>query len=255
MNPPQIVLTALPNIPLIQRGDDLIRSLLSGLRDASITLRDKDILVLASKIVSKAQGRVVRLDTVVPGARALELAQQTGKDAREVELMLRESTAVVRVRPGLIVTRHRLGFVSANAGIDHSNVQEGADDFVLLLPEDPDGTARRLRQELQARAAAEVGVIIADSHGRPHRLGTVGIAIGSAGLPALEDWRGRRDLFGYTLKHTDVGLADMLASAATLLLGQAREATPIVHIRGVFHAPGDGTAHDLVRPEEMDLFN
>lgn len=254
MSARQIVLTALPNIPLIRRGDELVQVILNGLSDASLTLQEDDVLVVASKIVSKAQGSVVRLDSVTPGARALELAQQTGKDAREIELMLQESSAVVRARPGLIVTRHRLGFVSANAGIDHSNVQEGAGEFVLLLPQDPDGTARRIHVELNERTGVRAGVVIADSHGRPHRLGTVGIAIGSAGLPALEDWRGRQDLFGYTLKHTDIGLADMLASAATLLLGQAREGTPVVHMRGVVHAPGDGTARDLVRSADMDLF-
>ncbi len=250
----QIVLTPLPNIPLVQRGDDLGALIRQGLKDAALTLQNRDVVVLASKIVSKAEGMLVSLGDVKPSHRALELAATTGKDAREIELMLQQSVEVMRARPGLILTRHRLGFVSANAGIDHSNVAKGTSEYVLLLPEDPDGTAQRLRAELCRSTGAEVAVIIADSHGRPHRLGTVGIAIGSAGLPALEDWRGREDLFGYKLKHTDIGLADMLASAATLLFGQAREATPIVHVRGAVWQGAEGTAQDLVRPESMNLF-
>ncbi|MGB8647990.1 MAG: coenzyme F420-0:L-glutamate ligase [Anaerolineae bacterium] len=251
---PQMTLTTLPGIPLIRSGDDLIPIIRKGLQDAAVALQDGDVLVLASKIVSKSEGRMVRLSSVTPGEHAQELALVTGKDARELELMLRDSTEVVRARPGLIITRHKLGFVSANAGLDHSNVPGGETDWVLLLPENPDATARMLCDRLHAETGARIGVILADSHGRPHRLGTVGVAIGAAGLPALEDWRGRIDLFGYVLQHTDIGLADMIASAATLLLGQAREGTPVVHVRGVVHTPGDGTARDLVRPKEMDLF-
>ncbi len=250
----QLVLTTLPNIPFVKRGDDIVQLLLNSLRDANIVLQDNDVMVLASKIVSKAQGRVAQLAEVTPSARAMELAQETGKDARELELILQESSEVVRIRKDLIVTRHRLGFVSANAGLDHSNVQEGADDFVLLLPLDPDATAQEIRKQLSAETGKQVAVIIADSHGRPHRMGTIGIAIGCAGLPALEDWRGRADLFGYELKHTDIGLADMLASAATLLFGQAREATPIVHVRGATWQGEPNNARTLVRPREMDLF-
>lgn len=250
----QVVLTALPNIPLVKSGDDVTRLILNGLRDANIELCDGDVIVIASKIVSKAEGRVVRLSDVKPSARALELADVTGKDAREIELMLQESSVVVRTRKDLIVTRHRLGFVSANAGIDHSNVQEGAADFVLLLPLDPDTSAAKIREQVGRETGKQVAVVIADSHGRPHRMGTIGIAIGCAGLPALEDWRGRQDLFGYELKHTDIGLADMLASAATLLLGQAREATPIVHVRGATWRGEPNNAWTLVRPREMDLF-
>ncbi len=250
---PQLTLTALPAIPLIHRGDDLAPIILQGLAAASIQFEAGDIVVIASKIVSKSEGRMYDLREVEPGDRARELAAITGKDARELELMLRESTEVVRTRPGLIITRHRLGFVSANAGLDHSNVS-GEENCVLLLPENPDASARALRERLRAATGVGVGVIIADSHGRPHRLGTVGVAIGVAGLPALENWRGRTDLFGYVLQHTEVGLADMVASAATLLLGQAREGTPIVHVRGVIHSAGEGAAADLVRPKEMDLF-
>lgn len=250
----QLILTTLPDIPLVKKGDDLGALILSGLGDATIELCDGDVIVVASKIVSKAEGRVVRLDDVMPNARALELAESTGKDAREVELILQESSDVVRARWGLIVTRHRLGFVSANAGIDHSNVQEGAEGFVLLLPVDPDASAAKIREQVHTATGKRVGVVIADSHGRPHRLGTIGVAVGSAGIPALEDWRGRQDLFRYELKYTDIGFADMLASGATLLFGQAGEGTPVVHVRGATWSGKSGTARDLVRPKEMDLF-
>jgi coenzyme F420-0:L-glutamate ligase / coenzyme F420-1:gamma-L-glutamate ligase len=250
----QTILTALPNVPLVKPGDDLATLTLCGLADAGIAIADDDILVFASKIVSKAEGREVQLGGVTPSERAIGLAEATGKDAREIELMLGESTEVVRARPGLIITRHKLGFISANAGLDHSNVAGGESDCVLLLPTDPDASAARIRDTVRTQTCVKVGVIIADSHGRPHRMGTVGVAIGVAGLAALEDWRGRRDLFGYVLQHTEVGLADMIASAATLLLGQAREGRPIIHVRGVPHSDGDGSARDLVRPKRMDLF-
>lgn len=250
----QLVLTALPKIPLIKPGDDVAAIILRGLDDAEISPRDDDILVVASKIVSKAEGRSVQLGAVVAGDRARELAATTGKDAREIELMLRESIHVLRARQGLIITRHKLGFICANAGLDRSNAGPDGNDCVLLLPVDPDASARTIRNRVKSATGAEMGVIIADSHGRPHRMGTIGVAIGVAGIPALEDWRGRQDLFGYVLQHTEVGLADMVASAATLLLGQAKEGTPIVHVRGAPHALGNGSARDLVRQPEMDLF-
>lgn len=253
VNGPRLSFTALPNIPLVQAGDDIVPMIVRGLGDAAIALQDGDVLVVASKIVSKAEGRQVQLGSVEVTRRARELAAATGKDAREIELMLRESSEVVRARPGLIITRHRLGFVSANAGLDHSNVAADGES-VLLLPEDPDASARKIRAGLKAATTATVGVIIADSHGRPHRLGTIGVAIGVAGLTALEDWRGRPDLFGYVLQHTEVAVADMIASAATLLLGQAREGTPIVHLRGSSALTGDGAARDLIRPQDLDLF-
>lgn len=250
----QLVLTTLENVPLVKAGDDAGQLIFDGLGAAQIALRDGDVIVIASKIISKAEGRLVRLGDVMPSARALELARETNKDAREIELMLQESSEVVRARKDLIVTRHRLGFVSANAGIDHSNVQGDADDFVLLLPLDPDATAEKIREQVNRETGKQVAIVIADSHGRPHRMGTIGIAIGCAGLPALEDWRGRADLFGYELKHTDIGLADMLASAATLLFGQAREGTPIVHVRGATWRGEPNNARTLVRPKELDLF-
>lgn len=247
-----ITLIPITGIPLIQPGDDLP----AILADALITHepRSGDVLVLAQKIVSKAEGQKVDLERVTPSPRALELAQITQKDPRVIEVILWDTQEVVRVRPGLIVVEHKLGFISANAGVDRSNVAPPGEDFVLRLPGDPDASAQRIRAALREHFHVDVGVIIADSHGRPHRMGTIGVAIGVAGLPGLEDWRGRKDLFGYTLEHTDVALADQIASAATLLLGQAAEGIPAVLVRDVRFEPRDGSARELVRPKHMDLF-
>jgi coenzyme F420-0:L-glutamate ligase / coenzyme F420-1:gamma-L-glutamate ligase len=251
-----LTLTAISRIPHIRPGDDVARLLLRALDEAGLALQDGDILAVAQKIISKAEGRQVRLADVEPGPRAVELAVQTAKDPRLVELILRESTSVSRLRPGVLIVRHRLGFTSANAGIDRSNVElDGADEeAVLLLPLDPDASARRLREAIRTEQGVAVGVIIADSHGRPFRLGTVGVAIGVAGLPALWDRRGEPDLYGFRLQHTDVGLADEIAAAAGLLMGQAAEGLPAVLMRGLHLPPGDGRATDLVRPIEQDLY-
>jgi coenzyme F420-0:L-glutamate ligase/coenzyme F420-1:gamma-L-glutamate ligase len=243
----------LSGIPLIQPGDDLAR-LLGEAIGRSGGLRDRDVLVIAQKIVSKAEGRYVNLDQVAPSPRAIEVALRCEKDPRLIEVILSESVEVVRLRPGLIITRHRLGFVSANAGVDRSNVAPEGIDRVLLLPIDPDRSAAHFRTALRDRCGADLAVIIADSHGRPHRIGTVGVAIGLAGLPGVEDWRGRKDLFGYTLQHTEVGLADQIAAAATLLLGQAAESIPAVIVRGVSFERREGSAGEINRPVEMDLF-
>lgn len=251
MNPIEII--PLTGIPLIQPGDDLARLLGDALIRAG-GLRDLDVLVIAQKIVSKAEGRYVDLDRVTPSLRAIELAAQCEKDPRLVDVILSESEEVVRVRPGLIITRHRLGFISANAGVDRSNVAPDGIDRVLLLPLQPDQSAAQIRATLRERFGIDSGVIIADSHGRPHRMGTVGVAIGLAGLPGVEDWRGRKDLFGYTLQHTEVGLADQIASAATLMLGQAAEAIPAVIVRNVLFEKREGSAREINRPREMDLF-
>jgi len=209
---------------------------------------------VAQKIISKAEGRLIDPAEVEPGDHALELAERVGKDPRLVELILRESDEVSRVRPGVLIVRHRLGFTSANAGIDRSNVGPGDAERVLLLPLDPDASARRIRATIAGERGVDVGVIITDSHGRPFRLGTVGVAIGVAGLPALWDRRGEPDRYGYRLQHTDVGVADEIAAAAGLLMGQAAEGQPAVLIRGLRLPPGDGRASDLVRPKELDLY-
>ncbi len=228
--------------------------LLDALDRAGLALRDGDVVAVAQKIISKAEGRVVRLDDVEPGEQARELAAQVGKDPRLVELILRESEEVSRLRPGVIIVRHRLGFTSANAGIDRSNVGPDGEERVLLLPLDPDASAARLRDVLRDATGAAVGIVITDSHGRPFRLGTVGIAIGVAGLPALWDRRGEPDRYGYRLQHTDVGVADEIAAAAGLLMGQAAEGLPAVLLRGLSLPPADGRAADLVRPKDLDLY-
>ncbi|HEY1981499.1 MAG TPA: coenzyme F420-0:L-glutamate ligase [Xanthobacteraceae bacterium] len=251
----QVRLTALSGVPLVRRGDDLISIILAALAASGETLCDGDVLVLAQKIVSKAQGRLVDLNTVVPSAEAERLAREVNKSARLVELILRESTEVVRHRRDVLVVAHRLGLVMANAGIDQSNVEQGGqDDTALLLPEDPDDTCAKLRAALRSHTGAEVAVIINDSHGRAFRNGTVGVAIGASGLPALADLRGAPDLYGRRLQSTEVGLADEIASAASLLMGQASEGHPIVLVRGLNRGPGEGCAADLVRPKKTDLF-
>ena len=252
-----MVLTALKRIPLIRQGDDLADIILSALPDSGIALEDDDILVLGQKIVSKAEGRMVNLANVVPGEPARQLASEVEKDPRLVELMLRESNSVLRSRPGTIIVEHKLGFICANAGIDHSNVAGAGtpeEEYVLLLPEDPDGSAASLRRELESRSGKRLGVMIIDSHGRAWRVGTVGMCIGLSGLPAVVDERGWKDLFGYTLRITIVGVADELAAAASLIMGQAAERTPVVHVRGFPYPLRDGSLRELIRPRELDLF-
>ncbi|MCI0395649.1 MAG: coenzyme F420-0:L-glutamate ligase [Chloroflexi bacterium] len=250
-----ITLTAVPGFPEVRPGDDVAELLLAALDAAGLALRDGDVLAIAHKVISKAEGRQVELGKVTPSQEAHELAAQTGKDPRLVELILRESVGISRMRPGLLIVRHRLGFTSANAGIDRSNVaQSGQGETVVLLPLDPDGSAARLRQAMQERWGVRVGVLITDSHGRPFRLGTVGVAIGLAGLPALWDRRGEPDRYGYRLQHTEVGTADEIAAAAGLLMGQAAEGRPVVLIRGLQLPPIEGQAGDLIRPPELDLY-
>ncbi|MCJ7584554.1 MAG: coenzyme F420-0:L-glutamate ligase [Anaerolineales bacterium] len=267
-----LTLTPLSSIPLIRPGDNLAGIILAELRTAHIELKDNDILVITSKIVSKVEGRLVNLTVIKPSKEAIELATRSARDTRMVELILQESREVLRVRPGTIIVEHRLGFVCANAGIDHSNVSpplppgegtgpalsevEGvrADDWVLLLPEDPDRSAAEIRHKLEAASGVRLGVMIIDSHGRAWRLGTVGMTIGLSGLPGVVDERGWQDLFGYTLQITVVGVADELAAAASLVMGQAAEATPVVHVRGFPYPLREGSLGELLRPKEQDMF-
>jgi coenzyme F420-0:L-glutamate ligase/coenzyme F420-1:gamma-L-glutamate ligase len=247
-------LTALPGLPMVQPGDDLVQILLNGLARATIILQNRDVLVVTSKIVSKAEGRIIELDSVIPTPEAAELATKTLKDPRIVELVLRESQSVSRTAPNTLIVRHRLGFVSANAGIDQSNL-DGGEQRVLLLPLDPDDSARRIRDGLKTATGADIGVVISDSHGRPFRLGNIGTAIGMAGLPSLLDLRGQTDLFGRVLRVSVMGYADMVAAAANLLTGEGAEGRPVVHLRGLdFPADADGRAEDMNRPPEMDLY-
>lgn len=245
-------ITAIPGLPIIQPGDDLPVLIAGALTAADLTLQDADVLVVTSKIVSKAEGRRVDLRTITPGDEALRLAEITRKDARVVELVLRESVEVSRARPGVLIVRHRLGFVSANAGIDQSNVA-GDEDTVLLLPSDPDASAAALRERLSRLTGAHIGIVISDSHGRAWRVGNLGVAIGVSGLPAVRDLRGQPDLFGRRLQISIQGYADMIASAAGLLSGEANEGLPVVLVRGLT-AQGEGRATDINRAIEFDLY-
>jgi len=252
-----LTLNPLQNIPLIRQNDNLADILLKSLQETNVDLQDDDILVLAQKIVSKAEGRMRNIVEVTPSIRAIELAGQTQKDARVVELMLEESNEILRTRIGAIIVEHRLGFVCANAGIDHSNVTglgNEKEEHVLLLPENPDESARKLREEIRQKTGVNIGVMIIDSHGRAWRNGTVGICIGLSGIPAVMDERGWKDLFGYTLQITVVGVADELAAAASLMMGQAAEGIPAVHVRGFPYPLGEGSLKELIRPKESDMF-
>ena len=251
-----MTLTALPGLPLVRPGDDLAGLIQAGLQAAGLGLENGDVLVVAQKVVSKVEGRTVNLAEVTPSDRARELARPGEKDPRVVEVILRESRRVVRAERGVLIVEHRLGFVCANAGVDHSNVSgEGeAGEWVLLLPEDPDGSARSLRQGLESWSGKLLGVLIIDSHGRAWRMGTVGVAIGVSGFPALVDLRGRPDLYGYRLRITQVGLADEIAAAASALMGQADERRPVVHVRGLPYPLREGSVVELIRPASEDLF-
>ena len=251
----KITLIALSGIKLVEPGDDLGAISVAALQDNGTVPKEGDVLVVAQKIVSKAEGRYVDVTTVQPSERAVALAAEVDKDPRFVEVVLSEAERVVRHRPGLLIVEHRLGFVMANAGIDHSNV--GAADRgerVLLLPVDPDGSARALRQHVMEAFGVGIGVIISDSFGRPWRKGTVGVALGAAGLPAFVDLRGRPDLFGRELLVTETGFADEIAAAAGLLMGQADEAMPMVLVRGLAWSAPDLPVAALIRPAEHDLF-
>jgi len=249
-----LVLTPLEGLPLIKQGDDIVQLVLDALGRQKLELSKGDIIVLAQKIVSKIEGRRMHLGKVKPSKQAKELAAKTEKDPRLVQLILDESTEVLRSRPGLLVVEHRLGFVCANAGIDHSNVDSEDKDWVLLLPQNPDASAQALRQKFEAASGARLGVLIIDSHGRAWRDGVEGVAIGVAGLPGVVDLRGRYDLMGRQLQATTVGAADELAAASSLVMGQASEGCPAVHVRGFPYPMREGSLRELLRPKERDLF-
>jgi len=246
---------AVPGLPMIKPGDDLAALIAEGFARGGIEPRTGDVLAVAQKVVSKSEGRSVDLATVVPSARAIELAKEIQKDPRLVELILSESVRVVRSRPNVLIVEHRLGFVMANAGIDQSNVapSDGV-ERALLLPVDPDGSAEALRAGLAGLFGVPPAVIITDSFGRPFRRGTAGVAIGAAGLPALLDLRGNPDLFGRILQVSISGFADEIAAAASLVMGQGDEAQPVVLVRGLSWQAPANPASNLVRPASEDMF-
>jgi coenzyme F420-0:L-glutamate ligase/coenzyme F420-1:gamma-L-glutamate ligase len=252
-----LTLTPLLNIPDIIPGMDLAEIIMNGLNISNVELQNNDILVVTQKIVSKAEGRYINLSTIIPSQRAKELAAKSEKDPRIVELILGESREVIRTRPGTIIVEHKLGFICASAGIDHSNVSSETsidEELVLLLPENPDLSADLIRHKIERKYGVRIGVLIIDSHGRSWRIGTIGTSIGISGIPGIIDERGWKDLYGYTLQITVIGVADELAAAASLVMGQAAEGTPVVHVRGFPFPLREGNLNELLRPREQDLF-
>jgi coenzyme F420-0:L-glutamate ligase/coenzyme F420-1:gamma-L-glutamate ligase len=252
--PQQLVISPLKGIPLVREGDDLAALLEGALARAALSLQAGDVLVVAQKIVSKSEGRVVRLRDVQPTARAVELAERTDKDPRMVQLILDESIEVVRAVPGVLIVRHRLGIIGANAGIDQSNIDHQGGECALLLPADPDRSAARLRDTLQQHTGKKLGIVISDSMNRPWRLGTMGQAIGSAGILVLDDRRGQQDLFGRELQVTMTNRADSIAAAALLVMGETTERVPAALVRGFPAEDSRQAARDSIRPPVEDLF-
>ena len=251
----QLSLIALPGIPEVRAGDSLAVLILDGVQRAGQQLQPGDVIVIAQKVVSKAEGRSVALDDITPSPRAHELAEAAQKDPRLMELVLRESREVIRVKPGVVIVEHKLGFVMANAGVDRSNVGvAGVDTHALLLPENPDVSAAHIREGIYAARRVDVGVIVNDSFGRAWRNGVTGVAIGVAGVPALIDMRGHADRAGQELKVTQIAAADELAGAASLLMGQADEGLPVVLARGFPYARRESSVAELIRAREEDLF-
>lgn len=253
----RLELTALFEFPMIQPGDNLAACILGSAALSGVEIEDGDVFILAQKIVSKAEDRLVNLTTIEPSPRAIELAEYLEKRPQLVELILRESNEILRTRPGTIIVEQKNGFVCANAGIDHSNVTGpwgDPSDWVLLLPEDSDASADMIRLEIEERTGKRVGVLIIDSHGRAWRNGVLGTTIGLSGMPGLIDMRGAEDMNAYKLRVTTIAAADELAAAASLLMGQASEGTPVVHARGFPYELREGHSSELVRNKEKDLF-
>lgn len=252
---PDITLSTLNAIPLIKAGDKIGAIIVAVALENGFEFADGDVLVIAQKIISKAENRLISLDSVTPGSEAINLAAKTEKDARLVQLILDESEEVIRYKTGVIIVRHRLGHVGANAGIDQSNIDHADGEAALLLPRDPDGTAEQLHNYCKQKTGKHIGIIVADSMNRPWRLGTVGQAIGCAGIQVLDDLRGQHDMFGREMKVAMVNRADSIAALATLLMGESVEGTPVVLARGLtMNLPG-GAAKDIMRPLDDDLFN
>lgn len=244
---------ALEHFPMVQAGEPLAPLIFKALDKNHLSLQDGDLLAIAQKVVSKSENRFARLSETVASDAAIALSQTVAKDARMVQLVLNESQQVIRAKPGVLIVRHKLGHVMANAGLDQSNIGND-DDLFLLLPEDPDASAQRLRAEIRTQLGVDVGIVICDSFGRPWRMGTTGVCIGCAGIASVWDQRGEVDLYGRELKVTMPAKGDEIAAAASLVMGEAREATPVVLMRGL-QVAGEGASQSLIRPLEEDLFN
>lgn len=255
MTSASVSLTALADFPLVEPGDDLASLIIDGLCRTAIVPRDHDIIVLAQKVVSKAEGRYVDLRDVTPSAEARALAKTADKDPRMVELVLSESRDVVKQRGGVLIVEHRLGYVMANAGIDQSNIDHpDGNERALLLPKDPDASCARLKAQLDAALGVNLAVVINDSFGRPWRQGVTGVALGAAGIPSLLNLVGAPDLFGRSMRVTEIAIADEIAAAASLIMGQTDAGKPVVHLRGLQWDAPSRPATDLVRPKQFDMF-
>jgi coenzyme F420-0:L-glutamate ligase/coenzyme F420-1:gamma-L-glutamate ligase len=248
---PMIQIIGLRGLPLVKKSDDLAAQIVKATKEEGIRLANHDVIVIAQKIISKAEGRVVDLKTITPSPKAETIAKTSGKDPRHVEAILRETAKIVRMKAAHLIVQTRHGFVCANAGVDRSNVE--AQDSVVMLPTDPDRSAREIRQKIKDLTGTDVGVIVSDTFGRAWRIGQVNVAIGVDGLRPIIDYRGSKDMFGYVLNVTQMAVADELASAAELVMKKS-EGIPVVIIKGADYARGRGSAKDLIRPEEEDLF-
>jgi coenzyme F420-0:L-glutamate ligase/coenzyme F420-1:gamma-L-glutamate ligase len=253
-----LTLTGISSIPIIKPGDNLGAMILHAAEETGIQLQANDVFVLAQKIVSKAEDRFVNLTQVEPSQEAAELAEKVNKDARLVELVLSESKKVIRAAPNVLIVEHKLGFICANAGIDHSNVSGpwgDQNDWVLLLPKDADASARIIRAEIEKKSSiAPIGIMIIDSHSRAWRVGTVGTTIGLASVPGVVDLRGASDIYGYKMQYTIISAADELAGAASLIMGQVDERIPVVHVRGFPYPLRESSLKEMLRLEQNDLF-
>jgi coenzyme F420-0:L-glutamate ligase/coenzyme F420-1:gamma-L-glutamate ligase len=248
-----VEIIAVENLPLITKGDNLAELICNATEKQNTPIQEKDVVVITHVAVSKAEGNVVNLDDVSPSERAKEVAKQTGKDPELVEVVLRETKEIVRLGPNSIITETKNGIVCANAGVDRSNVE--GERNVVLLPENPDVSAQKMRQEIKKLTGCDVAVIVSDTHGRPFRMGEINVAIGVAGIKPIRDRRGEKDLFGYVLRIKQTSVADELASAAELVIGQANEGIPVAIIRGYnYQVTENASAAELNRPKEKDLF-
>lgn len=249
----EIRIIAVENLPLIKEGDNIAELICSAAREQNTPIEDRDVIVITHVAVSKAEGNIVNIDAIVPSEQATEIAQKTGKEPALVEIILRETKEIVRLGPNSIITETKSGMVCANAGVDRSNVE--GERNVALLPKNPDASAQKIRSEIKRLTGCDVAVIISDTHGRPFRMGEINVAIGVAGIRPLRDRRGEKDLFGYVLRVKRTAVADELASAAELVIGQANEGIPAAIIRGYkYQQAEDVSAGELIRPKEKDLF-
>lgn len=247
----RLSITAVNGLPEIRPGDDLAALIRDAARGQRDDIRDGDVVVVAQKVVSKSEGRIVHLPDVRPGERATAMAEESGKDARQIEVVLSECAKIVRWERGILICETRHGFVCANAGVDRSNA--GAPDTVVLLPLDPDASATRLRDAFKALTGAAVAVIVTDTFGRAWREGHTNVAIGIAGLPALKRYVGQRDPEGYELRVTEIAVADEIAAAAELVMGKL-DRCPVAIVRGFTLDEPPETAREYVRPADRDLF-